>query len=131
MAEDNYPDALLVREVVREKQLPFEIHVVSDGEKAFAFLERAERDGEAPKPDILLLDLNLPKRDGFEVLRRLRASTVLADTPVVVVTSSDSPHDIEQARELGAGYFRKPPNYTEFMKLGAVLAEVLKNMERD
>jgi chemotaxis family two-component system response regulator Rcp1 len=130
VAEDNYPDALLVREVVREKQLPFEIHVVSDGEKACDYLERAERDAEAPKPDILLLDLNLPKRDGFEVLRRLRASAALREIPVVVLTSSDAPHDIEQVRELGAKYFRKAPNYAEFMKLGGVLAEVLQVMER-
>ena len=121
---------MLVREVVREKQLPFDLHVVSDGEKAMAFLERAESDPEAPRPDVLLLDLNLPKRDGFEILRRLRASATLAGVPVVVLTSSDAPHDIEQARALGAGYFRKQPSYSEFMKLGGVLAEVLKGMGR-
>ncbi len=128
MAEDNYPDAVLVQEAVNIEKLPFDIHVVADGEKAIQFLERAESDAGAPQPDVLLLDLNLPKRDGFEVLRRLRAGS-LAKIPVVVLTSSDAPQDIEQARELGAGYFRKPPSYVEYMKLGAVLAQLLKGLK--
>jgi CheY-like chemotaxis protein len=73
-----------------------------------------------------LVDLNLPKRDGFEVLRRLRASGRCKDIPVLVITSSDSPSDLTQAASLGAGYFRKPPSYDEFLKLGGVLRQVLR-----
>jgi DNA-binding response OmpR family regulator len=73
----------------------------------------------------VLLDLNLPRRNGFEVLRRLRASASLSQTPVVVVTSSNAPSDQKQAADLGASYFRKPLSYSEFMKLGGVLRDLM------
>ena len=76
---------------------------------------------------LILLDLNLPKVDGFDVLRRLRASEKCKDVPVIVITSSDSPADRSQAASLGAGYFRKPPSYEEYLKLGAVLRQLLKD----
>jgi len=93
LVEDNLPDALIVREAIRLENLPVEIHVAPDGEQALAFLARAERDPEAPCPQVLLLDLNLPKVDGFEVLRRLRSSQKFRATPVLVVSSSDAPTD--------------------------------------
>ena len=123
LAEDNLPDALLVREAIRMENLPLEVHIAPDGERAIEFIAAAERDPNAPCPHILLLDLNLPKIDGFEVLRRIRASDKCKDLPVLVVTSSDSPADRSTARQLGAGYFRKPVTYDEFVKIGAVLKE--------
>ncbi len=127
VAEDNLPDALIVREVVRAEGLPLDVHVVSDGSQAIAFIEQAERDPDAPCPHFILLDLNLPKVDGFDVLRRLRASERCKGVPVIVITSSDSPADRSQAASLGAGYFRKPPSYEEYLKLGAVLRQLLKD----
>jgi CheY-like chemotaxis protein len=127
VAEDNLPDTLLVREAIRMENLPLEVHVASDGQKAIDFIAAAEADPDAPYPDLLLLDLNLPKRDGFEVLRRLRASPKYKDIPVLIMTSSDSAADHSRATELGARYFRKPPNYDEFLKLGKALRELMKD----
>jgi CheY-like chemotaxis protein len=127
LAEDNVPDVLLVEEAIRAENLPIDVHVAADGQKAIEFIERAEQDANAPCPHFLLLDLNLPKKDGFEVLRRLRASAKCRAVPVVVITSSDSPADVSQVAELGAGYFRKPPSYDEFLKLGQVLKQRLKD----
>jgi CheY-like chemotaxis protein len=128
LAEDNLPDALLVKEAIQMENLPFHLHLVSDGQQAIDFIARAEADRDAPSLHGLVLDLNLPKRDGFEVLRRLRASPVFKDVPVLIVTSSDAPSDLAQAATLGAGYFRKPPSYEEFLKLGGVLRQML-NLE--
>ena len=71
LAEDNLPDALLVREAIRMENLPLDVHIASDGQQAIDFIEQAENDPDAPCPHFLLLDFNLPKADGFEVLRRL------------------------------------------------------------
>ena len=127
LAEDNLPDALLVREAIRMEDLPLEVYVAADGEKAMEFIARAERDPDAPRPHLLLLDINLPKVDGFEVLKRLRASGKYGALPVLVISSSDSPSDRRQAADLGASYFRKPPSYDEFLKLGSVLKQLLKD----
>lgn len=127
VAEDNLPDTLLVREAIRMENLPLEMHVASDGQEAIDFIAAAEADPDAPDPDLLLLDLNLPKRDGFEVLRRLRASPKYKGIPVLIMTSSDSAADQSRATELGARYFRKPPNYDEFLKLGKALRQLMKD----
>ncbi len=131
MAEDNLPDELLVRDAVRTEKLPLEVYVVVDGQKAIEFIERAETDPEAPCPHLLLLDLNLPKKNGFEVLQRLRASDKCKDTPVLIMTSSDSPEDRRRVAELGARYFRKPGTYEAFMKLGGVLKQLLTDSGMD
>src|SRR5579884_3005881 len=127
LAEDNLPDALLVREVIRKENLPFDVHLVSDGQQAVDFIANSEHDDQAPCPHLLLLDLNLPKRDGFEVLRRLRQSPRCKHSAVLVITSSDSAADRSQAASLGAAYFRKPPNYQEFLKLGAILKQMMES----
>ena len=123
MVEDNLPDALIVREVVADQRLAFDIHHVSDGAQAVEFLSRAERDPLAPGADLVLLDLNLPKMDGFEVLRHIRASGKHAHVPVIIVTSSDSPQDKQKAADMASGYFRKPTDYFEYLKLGEVLKQ--------
>jgi len=115
-----------VREAIRHENLQIDMHIVSDGQKAIEFIERAENDADAPCPQCMLLDLNLPKVEGFEILRRVRASEKCGSIPVVVITSSDSPSDRSQAAALGAGYFRKPPSYDEFLKLGAVLRQLVE-----
>jgi DNA-binding response OmpR family regulator len=117
----------LVREAIRMENLPVDVHLAKDGQAALAFIAKAEQDPDAPCPQVLLLDLNLPKVDGFEVLRRLRASEKFKAIPVLIVSSSDSPADRSRAVKYGAGYFRKPPSYDEFLKLGVVLRELLKD----
>ena len=126
LAEDNLPDALLVREAIRMENLPLDVYTAADGEEAMNFILKAERDPDAPCPQILLLDLNLPKVDGFEVLRKIRASQKCAHIPVLIFTSSDSPADRSESARLGARYFRKPPVYTEFLKIGATLRGFLE-----
>lgn len=126
LAEDNLPDALLVREAIRMENLPLDVHLASDGEQALDFIERAEHDPDAPCPQIMLLDLNLPKADGFEVLRRVRASAKCKNIPVLIFTSSDSPEDRSESARMGASYFRKPPVYGEFLKIGARLKRFLE-----
>jgi chemotaxis family two-component system response regulator Rcp1 len=116
---------LLVREVIRTQNLPLDVHVVEDGEKAIQFIARSDEDDSAPRPQLLLLDLNLPKMEGFEVLRHLRGSRRSTAIPVLIVTSSDSVADRAQAAQLGAYYFQKPPSYEGFLKLGEVLKRVL------
>lgn len=125
LAEDNLPDALLVREAILAEQLEMDVHIVADGELAIEFVARAATDPDAPAPHVILLDLNLPKLDGFEVLRRVRAIEKFKGIPVIIVTSSDSPGDRKEAAKLGASYFRKPVSYEEFIKIGGVLRRFL------
>ena len=127
LAEDNLPDALLVREAIRLENLPLEVHVASDGERAIDWIIKVEQNElDIPCPQVFLLDLNLPKVDGFEVLRRIRASEKCKEVAVLVVTSSDSPADRALAAQLGAGYFRKPTSLDEFLKIGSVLKQFLE-----
>jgi DNA-binding response OmpR family regulator len=126
LVEDNLPDALLVREAIRAENLPLEVYTAADGEEGVNFIATAEKDPTAPCPQVLLLDLNLPKVDGFDVLKRLRASDKCKDIPVLVMTSSDSPSDRSKVAGLGAGYFRKPVTYDEFLTIGGFLRQFLQ-----
>ena len=126
LAEDNLPDALLVREAIQAEQLQVDVHIVADGELAIDFIARAATDPDAPVPQVILLDLNLPKIDGFEVLRRVRAIEKFKSIPVIIVTSSDSPEDRREASTLNANYFRKPVSYEDFIKIGGVLRRFLE-----
>ncbi len=114
-----------MREAIRKEDLPFELHVVADGDQAIEFVRRAENDRDAPCPMLILIDLNLPKKDGFEVLRFVRSTTRCKSVPVLIITSSDAPSDRQTASDLGAGYFRKPPSYQEFLRLGTTLKQIV------
>ena len=101
--------------------------VVDDGELACEFVARAENDPEIPCPDLLLLDLNLPKRSGKEVLHCVRQSNKCKDVPVLIITSSDLSKDRDELEILGANrYFRKPSSYEQFLKIGEILKDILK-----
>jgi CheY-like chemotaxis protein len=126
LAEDNPADVLLVREALEEHHIPHRLHVVQDGEQAIHFVERMGQPDGTPCPDLLLLDLNLPKADGPQVLREFRRHPECAHTPVVVVSSSDAPQDRARVSPLGISrYFRKPPDLDAFLHLGAVVREVV------
>jgi len=126
IAEDNPGDVFLLQQALDGLSPHPEIAVVNDGGKALEWIRRIDRDGSAPVPDVILLDRNLPKYDGAEVLERIRASHRLRHARVVIVTSSNSPRDRERVAELGAtAYFRKPSDWDEFMKLGQVVRDVL------
>lgn len=125
LVEDNPADVFLVEEAIKEHHLPVQLVVVEDGEAAIRFLERANDDAESV-PNVVVLDWNLPRRSGSEVLQHLRSSTRFPDVPVIVFTSSDSRWDRELASQLGATrYFRKSADFDEFMQIGDVLGEIL------
>lgn len=126
LVEDNRADVLLVQEALALYELPVVLHVLDDGEKAFEFIERAEA-GLGPFPQILLLDLNLPKRTGQEVLQRIRQSPKCKDIPVLIITSSNSIRDRNELAALGASeYFSKPPDYHEFLKVGGAVKRLIE-----
>jgi chemotaxis family two-component system response regulator Rcp1 len=126
IAEDNEGDIFLVKEALRFHDLEFQLHVVADGVAAIHYIEGLGPTPEVPCPDVFLLDLNLPKVDGYDILNTLRAHPRCSRMPVIVVTSSDAPNDRRRAELLGAThYFRKPSDLTEFMALGAVVREAI------
>ena len=121
LAEDNAADVLLVREALKLAGLTHELIVQRDGEQMFRYIERMDA-GQAPCPDVILLDLNLPKKGGEALLVRIRESQVCGSVPVVIVTSSDLTKDRRTMAKLGASmYFHKSSDYDEFMKLGALV----------
>ena len=120
VAEDNSGDVFLIREALSKHNVEHELHVVRDGEEALRFIEGIGN-GQ-PCPDVFLLDLNLPRVEGDEVLQRFRQHPQCAQTPVIVVTSSDAPKDHERVSRIGiTSYFRKPTDLEDFMKLGEVV----------
>jgi len=124
--EDAEPDVFLVREALERDGLEFELEVLDDGEKAVDFIDRIDQDPGIRRPNLLLLDLNLPKKSGGQVLERVRQSPVCAHVPVVILTSSDSPMDKARAAQYKATeYFKKPSKWDEFMRLGPLVRDLL------
>lgn len=128
LAEDNQGDVLLVKESLSEHRIEHRLHVVRDGQEALDYVGRMGKPDEAPCPDLMLLDLNLPRAEGSEVLSEFRQHPECVNTPVIVVTSSDSPKDRERMAQLGIDYyFRKPTDLDEFMRLGGIVRQVLSS----
>jgi CheY-like chemotaxis protein len=125
--EDNPGDVGLVRHVLAEHGITCELLVLRDGEKALEFIEQVDG-GRLPCPQLVILDLNLPKTSGREVLQRMRVSPVCGNVPVVILSSSEAPKDKQETAALGATrYIRKPPTLDEFLKIGGVLKTLLHN----
>ncbi|MBM3270411.1 MAG: response regulator [Candidatus Sericytochromatia bacterium] len=115
MVEDNEGDADLVREVLVSSEIPLDLAVVKDGEEALAYLRREGPYRDAPRPDVILLDLNLPRLDGREVLRLIKQDADLKRIPVVVLSSSGAERDIAQSYALNANAFvTKPADFDQF-----------------
>jgi len=126
LVEDTEPDVFLVRVALERAGLESDLEVLDDGEKAIDFIDRLEQDPAMPRPHLVLLDLNLPKKSGSQVLERVRQSPACGDVPVVILTSSESPADKEQAAQFKATeYFKKPSGLVEFLKLGPVVRDLL------
>jgi two-component system, chemotaxis family, response regulator Rcp1 len=122
VAEDNPADVYLLREAFSLEGQDVELVVVTDGEQALEFVQRQGAFSTAPIPDLIVLDLNLPKSDGSDVLRCIRQTEVYAGVPVVVLTSSDSPRDRKTIESLGASSFiTKPSDLDSFLALGRTL----------
>ena len=140
LADDNPSDVYLIREALREHGVNCKLHVVSDGKDALRVISGETGNADAGSISLtgplygglslIILDLNLPRHDGIEILQKLRESVALEHIPVVVLTSSDSPRDRVLANELGATrYLRKPSNLDEFLSLGAVFKDLLGQTE--
>lgn len=125
LAEDNPGDVFLVREALKQERLDHELVIQGDGEQMLQYIHQIDS-GRVTCPDLVLLDLNLPKANGAALLARVRQSPVCGHVPVVIVTSSDAVKDREATARLGAStYFRKPTDYDGFMKLGPIIRNLM------
>jgi two-component system, chemotaxis family, response regulator Rcp1 len=116
LVEDNPGDVRLTREALKEGKVRNNLHVAQDGVEALAFLRREGRHAGAVRPDLILLDLNLPRKDGREVLEEIKADPQLRPIPVVILTSSQAEQDIVRAYDLHANcYVSKPVDLDQFI----------------
>jgi CheY-like chemotaxis protein len=116
LVEDDPGDVLMTREAFEHYKISNALHVVTDGERALQFLHRTGEYADAPRPGLILLDLNLPRKDGLEVLAELKADPVLKVIPVVVLTTSQAEEDILRSYRLHANaYVSKPVDFERFM----------------
>ena len=123
LVEDNDADAYLVREAFRENRILVDLHHVADGVAALEFLTARESGGR-PRPDLILLDLNMPRMDGRQFLAEIKSRAGLATIPVVVLTTSDVERDLLASYRLGAtGYIVKPVAMEQLVEIVKVLGE--------
>jgi two-component system, chemotaxis family, response regulator Rcp1 len=124
LVEDNPGDVRLIQEALDGGKLRNNPHVVSDGQAAIDFLHRRGKFGDAPRPDLILLDLNLPRRNGREVLESIKAHDDLKRIPVVILTTSKEEEDIVRAYNLSANCcVTKPVEFEQFMKVIRMIEE--------
>jgi len=124
LVEDNPADVRLTVETLKQEKIYGNIHVVSDGEEALAFLRKQGKFSKAVRPDLILLDLNLPKIDGREVLKEVKSDDALKSIPVVVLTSSKAEEDICKSYMLHANcYITKPVDLNQFAKVARSVNE--------
>jgi two-component system, chemotaxis family, response regulator Rcp1 len=123
LVEDSEPDVRLTVEALREAKVKNRLWVVQDGVEALEFLRQQGPHADAPRPDLILLDLNLPRKDGRQVLKEIKDDDSLRRIPVVVLTTSKSEEDVLRAYQLHANcYITKPVDFNRFM-------EVVKSIE--
>ena len=116
MVDDNPADIELTTEVLAQSEEHFHVNAVNDGAEAIYFLRHRGKYTEAPVPNLVVLDLNLPRKDGRDVLAEVKSDPKLAKIPVVVFTTSQASTDVMRSYELGANcYMRKPGNLTDFV----------------
>lgn len=126
LVEDSETDVFLIQDALSAHGLAVDLQVMEDGEQAVVFVDRLDADPSMACPRLFILDVNLPKVSGFEVLARLRRSARCNEIPVLVVTSSDAERDRARIASLGASaYFRKPSGYEAFLKIGEVIRQLL------
>ncbi len=125
LAEDNPGDVLLFREALKTRNLRAEIHLAEDGQKAIDLIT-GKLSGDSLQPDLIVLDVNLPKHTGSEVLQQIRCQEALARVPVIMLTSSSSPSDRERAKWLGADlYLQKPSDLDGLLEVARIIEEKL------
>ena len=118
LAEDNPGDVVLTKKALKQGKLANNLHVVADGVEAMRYLRQEAEYADAPRPDLILLDLNMPRKDGKEVLADIDEEDELSRIPVVVLTSSESEADIARSYELSANaYLTKPVDFDGFVEI--------------
>jgi CheY-like chemotaxis protein len=118
LIEDNPADVRLTQEAFREARIHNNLHVVQDGVSAMAFIHQTAPHQHAPRPDLILLDLNLPKKDGREVLKEIKSDSNLRQIPVVILTTSEDEKDVLRSYDLHANaYLVKPIDVVKFVKM--------------
>ena len=118
LIEDSLTDRLLTLEALDHARVPNRVSAVGDGADALAFLRREGTFHDAPRPDLILLDLNMPRKDGREVLAEIKADPELQSIPVIVFSSSAAPADVKTAYGLHANcYLTKPVNFEDFARV--------------
>ncbi len=118
LVEDNQGDIRLCQEALKRSEIPTNLSVARDGVEALTFLNRKDRYADAPRPDMILLDLNLPKKDGREVLAEIKTSDNLKSIPVIILTTSRARDDIIMSYNLHANsYITKSINFKQFIKV--------------
>jgi len=118
LVEDSPGDVRLTREALKDAKVHISLHVATDGIEAMSYLERTGPHVNAPRPDLILLDLNLPRKDGREVLKEIKESPSLRTIPVVILTTSSSDADVLQSYHLHANcYISKPVDLDGFLKV--------------
>jgi CheY-like chemotaxis protein len=118
LVEDNPGDVLLAQEALKDAKVANELRVVDDGERAMRYLRREDPYTDSPRPDLVLLDLNLPRKDGREVLAEIKGDPALRTIPVVVLTTSASDRDVLHAYDhMVNAYIRKPVNLDCFVQV--------------
>ncbi|AFD24029.1 response regulator [Deinococcus gobiensis] len=116
LVEDSEPDILLTQEAFAEAQVRNRLHVARDGDEAIEFLRRQGQYAQVPRPDVILLDINMPRKNGLEVLAELKADPELASIPVLMLTTSQADTDISDAYARHAsGYVIKPVGFENFL----------------
>jgi CheY-like chemotaxis protein len=131
LLEDNPTDVFVIKEFVIQAvldscNLNLQVRIAEDGREALQYLQNLDQDDSSPGPALVLLDLNVPKVDGLEVLRHMRHGSRCKRTPVIVVTSSNAEPDRTAAQRLGVeAYFQKPKDLTAYMELAQVIKRVL------
>ena len=130
LVEDNPADATLVRKALEEHAVEGELLIISDGERAIDFIHALDTHPSEECPGLAIIDLNLPKKPGREVLEQMRLSQRCRHVPVVILSSSDAARDRADAARFGANrYIRKPSRLEEFLGLGAVFKAALAGPE--
>ncbi|MDP9242950.1 MAG: response regulator [Actinomycetota bacterium] len=118
LAEDNPGDIRLTQQALKDSKMHNNLHVVNDGEQAVSFLRRLPPYENAPRPGLFLLDLNMPKKDGREVLEEMKGDPELRSIPTVVLTTSEAEQDVVSAYQLHANaYITKPVDFDQFVNV--------------
>lgn len=131
ICEDNLGDVYIIKNALQNSTSSYDLHHVDNGEAALSYLQNTKEDNKIPRPDLILLDLNLPKKHGFEVLQDIKTNPDFKTIPVIVLTSSKSRQDVLKSYELfGSCFVTKPFDFDEFSTAMETIEKFWLNLVR-